>query len=325
MTNEELVALIQGGDRDKLEQLWGQVERFVAAQANKRLVLSGGLGGVEFGDLYNAGYIAVVAAADTYDPAAGRAFIGWLALALKTAFSQAAGIRSRRQARDPIHQAHSLDAPVGEDTDGNTLADLQADPAAAHALQDAEERIWRGQLREALETALAQLPAVQGETLRSRFFQAQTLEQIADHQGVSKEAVRQWQLQALYTLRQRRELQQFVEDRTPYYLHVGVRQFHSTGESAVERIVIRRDRLAGPRASRPRLDRASLEQQAAGVGRDYIDAIQDPAVRVFFRLRFLRGLSWQQVAHVAGAGKSWTQVRDAVLRYLAAHPVHPDP
>ena len=146
MTNEELVALIQGGDRDKLEQLWGQVERFVAAQANKRLVLSGGLGGVEFGDLYNAGYIAVVAAADTYDPAAGRAFIGWLALALKTAFSQAAGIRSRRQARDPIHQAHSLDAPVGEDTDGNTLADLQADPAAVEAARREAETAMQAKL-----------------------------------------------------------------------------------------------------------------------------------------------------------------------------------
>lgn len=74
MTNEELVALIQGGDREKLPQLWEQVERFVAQQANRRLVLSGGLGGVEFGDLYNAGYLALVAAVDTFDPEAGRSF-----------------------------------------------------------------------------------------------------------------------------------------------------------------------------------------------------------------------------------------------------------
>lgn len=74
MTNEELVALIQGGDQEKLPQLWEQVERFVAQQANRRLVLSGGLGGVEFGDLYNAGYLALVAAVDTFDPEAGRSF-----------------------------------------------------------------------------------------------------------------------------------------------------------------------------------------------------------------------------------------------------------
>ena len=32
MTNEELVALIQAGERDRLPELWEQVERFVALQ-----------------------------------------------------------------------------------------------------------------------------------------------------------------------------------------------------------------------------------------------------------------------------------------------------
>ena len=128
MTNEELVALIQGGARDKLPELWAQVERFVAVQAHKRLVLSAALGGVEFGDLYNAGYLALVAAVDSFDPGAGCSFISWLTLALKTAFAEAGGYRSRKQARDPLHRAGSLDVPVGEDEDSATLGDFQADP-----------------------------------------------------------------------------------------------------------------------------------------------------------------------------------------------------
>ena len=192
MTNEELVALIQGGERDKLPELWGQVERFVAAQARSRLVLSGGLGGVEFDDLYNAGYLALVAAADTYDPLAGRAFIGWLALALKTAFAEAGGYRSRKQACDPLHRAGSTDAPAGEDSD-TAIGELIADPAASLALQDAEDRIWLEQLHDALEKALAELPTQQGGTLRGRFYQAHTLEEIAAAEGVTKETVRQWQ------------------------------------------------------------------------------------------------------------------------------------
>lgn len=44
MTNEELVELIQGGERELLPELWAQVERFVAQQARHRLVLSGGSG-----------------------------------------------------------------------------------------------------------------------------------------------------------------------------------------------------------------------------------------------------------------------------------------
>ncbi len=46
MNNEELAALIQNGERDRLPELWAQVERFVAQQANRRLILAGGLGGV---------------------------------------------------------------------------------------------------------------------------------------------------------------------------------------------------------------------------------------------------------------------------------------
>ena len=319
MSNEELVALIQGGERDRLPELWRQVERFVAVQAHKRLVLSGSLGGVEFGDLYNAGYIALVAAAGTYDPLAGKSFIGWLATALKTAFAEAGGYRSRSQSLDPLHHAKSIDAPAGEDSD-TAIGELIADPAAALALQNAEDGIWRKQLHDALEKALAELPARQGGTLRSRFYQARTLDEIAAAEGVHKETVRQWQEKGLRALRRRQELQQFVEERTPYYLRVGVGEFQRTGESAVERIVIRRERLAEPKAERPKPDRAHLEEQAAAAGEDYINAIEDPFIRISLRLRFLCSLSWKEVAAVTGGGKTGTAVRDICLRYLDRHP-----
>lgn len=319
MTNEELVALIQGGERDRLSELWEQVGKFVALQAHRLLVLSAGLGGVEFGDLYNAGYLALAAAADTYAPAAGRSFIGWLALALKTAFAEAGGYRSRKQARDPLHRAGSIDAPASEDSD-TAIGELIADPAATQELQDAEDGIWLEQLHNALEKALEELPARQGTTLRLRFYQTRSLEEIAAAEGVSKEAVRLWQAKGLRALRQEAELQQFVEERIPYYLRVGVSEFQRTGESAVERIVIRREQLRGPRPECPRLDRDRLEAQAASISEDYINAIEDPFSRIFFRLRFLQGLSWKEVAAVAGGGRSWTAVRDTCLRYLTRHP-----
>lgn len=136
MTNEELVALIQNDERDKLPELWEQVERFVAQQANRRMVLFSGIGGVELGNLYNAGYLALVAAANTYDPNAGRTFIGWLALSLKTAFAEAGGYRSRKQAHDPLHRAGSMDAPVGDEND-TSIGELIADPGATQDFQNA--------------------------------------------------------------------------------------------------------------------------------------------------------------------------------------------
>lgn len=82
MSNEKLVVLIQAGEREYLPQLWAQVERFVAKQASRRMTATGGFGGVEFWDLYDSGYIALVGAVESFDPEAGRSFVGWLALHL---------------------------------------------------------------------------------------------------------------------------------------------------------------------------------------------------------------------------------------------------
>lgn len=236
MTNEELVALIQAGDREKLAELWDQVERFVALQAHRRIVLTNGLGGVTAEDLSQSGYIALVVAADSYDPEAGCSFIGWLALALKNAFAEAGGYRTSK--RDPLQGAASLDTPL-EDSEG-TWADLQEDPAAAQALQDVEDGIWRKQLREALAAALTELPDNQAETLRRRYYAGQTLEQTTAATGVYPETARQRERKALRALRRRQELQQFVEERTPYYMNISAR----TGERTTEMIVLKRERLA---------------------------------------------------------------------------------
>ena len=213
MSNEELVALIQAGDREKLPELWTQVEKFVAQQARRRYLLSGGLGGVEVEDMYQSGYIALVSAVNTYDTTTSRSFISWLTLALKTAFAEAGGYRSRKQARDPLHHAGSIDAPVSEDGDA-LMVDLIADPVAAENFQNAEHRLYLEQLHAALEDALGQLPVPQADTLRQRFYLERTLKEIAAAKGVTYETVRQWQDKGLRELRHpciRRKLQQLVE------------------------------------------------------------------------------------------------------------------
>lgn len=245
MTNEELVALIRGGERDKLPELWAQVERFVAKQANKLLIIMGDSAaahGLEFGDLYNAGYLALVAAVDSFNLDTGRSFICWLAFHLKTAFAETGGYRNKRQARDPLHHAGSLDAPVSEDGD-STLGEFQADPVAAQALEDVERRMYLDQLHDALERALATLPEQQSATLRRRYYLGRTLDDIAADEGVYKETVRQWQEKGLRTLRRyrvRHKLNQFVEERTPYFGNWGAH----TGERTTEMIVLRREELA---------------------------------------------------------------------------------
>ncbi len=67
MTNEELVALIQSGERARMGELWEQAERFVSRQAGKRARALNGFGGVTEEDLYQSGYLALVAAVDSFD------------------------------------------------------------------------------------------------------------------------------------------------------------------------------------------------------------------------------------------------------------------
>lgn len=173
VSNEELVAAIQAGERDKLPELWTQVERLVALLANRRLTQCGQLGGVEFDDLYNAGYLALIQAVDTYAPDRGAKFTTYFANALKTAFAEASGYRTHKQANDPLHRADSLDCPLDQEgADGDTLAALVADPR--NGMEEAEERIWREQLHAAMEEALEKLPPEWATTLRLRYYQDKT-------------------------------------------------------------------------------------------------------------------------------------------------------
>ena len=195
MTNEELVALIQAGERDRMEELWRNVERFVWQQAARRILL--GADGVTVEDLYQSGYLALVDAVKSYDAGRGMSFIGWLALALRTAFAEAAGRRSRRQSLDPLHQAVSADAPAYQDEAGPTVAELVPDESASLAFLAVEWEDCRG----VIEAALDSLPGGQGELLRSYYLRQEGIDAAAAAAGyVSRHAAYEAAGRALYRL-----------------------------------------------------------------------------------------------------------------------------
>lgn len=180
MTNEELVALIQAGERDRLPELWDQVERFVALQANRLLHVMGpdraALAGVEFGDLYNSGYFALVDAAERHDPEAGAKFITFFALRLKSYFSETTGFRTTRQRKDPLNSAKSLDARLKEDEENSgAFGDFIPDPRATQALQDVEDGIQRDYTRQTVRQALEQLPTEERLAIKARYYEGLTV------------------------------------------------------------------------------------------------------------------------------------------------------
>lgn len=243
MSNEELALLIRAGDREKMIELWSRVERFVCCQAEKRARALNGRGGVTAEDLCQSGFLAMIAAVNTFDPAAGKSFIGWLAVYLKTEFAQAAGYRSKK--RDALDFAESIEAPV-PGTDDLDLGDTLEDLEAAADFQAVEDRLNNEQLHNALEAPLNDLPLEQGAALRGRYYRGQTLGQLAQAMGTSQERVRGLIKNGLAKIRRgkySRSLEAFIELRTPYYAHVGVETFCTTWTSATELAVFERERL----------------------------------------------------------------------------------
>lgn len=235
MTNEELCALIQAGERDRLAELWEQVEKFVAMMAGRRARQLDGFGGVTKEDLYQSGFLAMVAAADSYDPSAGMAFIGWLSTALKTAFAEAIGRRTSK--RNMLDYSLDLDAPV-PGTDDLMISDSIPDPGGEAAFEDADHQMYLEQLHAALVNAMSALPAEQSTAIRGTFFDGLTLAVQAEQSGVSPERIRQRQAKGLRSLRHprvMRELRPFVYPDADIYA-AGLQRGHSTERTALRMV-----------------------------------------------------------------------------------------
>ena len=163
VSNEELVALIQAGDREALLKLWTQVRRMVYQQAARWA----GLNGTTMEDLEQAGFIAMLRAVDSYDPTKAK-FSTYLFQRLRAELSAATGYNSKRSWFDPLQNAVSLDAPL-EDSEDATLADFIPDPAAAAEMGKAEVRIG-------VAAILAELPEDQQRAVRGKYWHDLTVD-----------------------------------------------------------------------------------------------------------------------------------------------------
>ena len=189
MGNEELVQRIQAGERERIPALWAQVERLVHGMAYRRLRGTNGAGGVTVEDLEQAGFLGLLRALDTFNPAAGCKFTTWLVYHVRAAFGAAQGRKA-----DPVDRAASLDAPLDDDADPLVLGDTIPDPGAAQAV----ERVgaWDN-----LHRAVAGLPDGQRAVIRRRYWMNQTTAEIVAATGIPAKDVRKLEGAAMRALR----------------------------------------------------------------------------------------------------------------------------
>lgn len=246
MTNEELVALIQRGDSEKMALLWEQVERFVAFRANRIITLSGDRIKVEFDDLYNSGYLALVKAVETFDAEKGFSFLTCFDYHLRNVFAETVGYRWKNKFRAESSVV-SLETPTGED-DSTTIGDTVAD--SCNVEETVIESVTQQELHDLLERALGELLPLEEQVLRQLYYEENTLEAVGETHSLSKERIRQIKGNAIRKIRcgpVRKNLEQYIDRRTNWYVSYSVQ----SQRSPVEEIVMRREELRETFRPRP--------------------------------------------------------------------------
>lgn len=157
---------VQRGQLDMLT-LWAAVRNYAVKKARRWAAALYHRCGVEFDDLMQEAYLAMLRAVELWRPDGGTGFIGIYELTLRTAFADACGIRTVRGRNDLLQNALSLDAPVGEGGEEiGALVDLVQDDQAADRLLEVE----REELAGALQAALQRLPDELREALIDTFW-----------------------------------------------------------------------------------------------------------------------------------------------------------
>ncbi|MBM6851077.1 sigma-70 family RNA polymerase sigma factor [Oscillibacter valericigenes] len=212
MEASKIAAAVQSGRADILE-LWEAVRRFAHDRAYRWYRAMEGRGGMVLEDYIQVAFLALLEALESWDPAAG-AFLTWYGLKLKGAFTEAAGMRTQRDKRDPIHHALSLDMPLnGEIGEDLTLADVIEDPRSEEEIEAVAELDYQQRRKQALATALDGLTEDQRRAVVLRqHCHGLTVDQTADRMGITRATARAAEQKGLRLLRhpKNRELRQYA-------------------------------------------------------------------------------------------------------------------
>lgn len=258
MSIEQLVAAVQAGDQSLMEELWNAVVNLVRWKAKRvmaSLELLSDSRRVEFEDLVQSGYFALVAALETYKPECGS-FSAWLMYYLQSAFADTSGYRTKQGRTE--NSADSLDRPLPNEENSQPIGVFIPDHTAAAALESIEEREYQEQLHEALETALAAIPAKYSQVLQLRYLENQSLSEAGTAIGISAERVRQIENKGLKILRQPETAANLIEFYDfSYYTGTGLGSFQKSGLTIQEKYLILEEQK---KEKRKRLEREERER-----------------------------------------------------------------
>lgn len=241
--NETLAFEAQNGDMESLYALYTNVKKLISMKANKFCLEHAdrcARAGVTQADLEQEGYFAFVQAVNAYEPESEYRFAAYLSFPLLKAFRTACGLRTSRTENEPLNNATSLDAPIGDEEDGATFADTIADKTS-NATDQTDADYDRAIMRQDIEAALNMLKPRDAEVIRRKYLQGQTMDEIAEQTGTTRGVVKNaWQHGRAALRRNERLRRLYFNDIICRHAYNGsVNSFDHTWTSSTERAAIK--------------------------------------------------------------------------------------
>ena len=183
-------------------------------------------------DLVQAGFLALVQAAQSYDPTKGKSWSSWAAWHIFGEYRRLLGLDRGRFTRADTGAAE-LDGPVRGCQDGGaTLKDRLVDdslPEADAALIDAD-------LRRCVRAAIARLPEGQRQAMELCGLKGLSLRAAAEQTGIPQARLRRLYDRAGTRLCADSQLRTMVDldERTRFHAHKGVAAFNRDWTSVTE-------------------------------------------------------------------------------------------
>lgn len=216
MTNEELVQLIKQGDKKHYAILWEQTSRLIYKLIYKHGAKRKLPNDIEFDDILQCGYFAMVNAVKAYNSEKDLKFNTYLEFQVMNAIQLTINRGQHKGMNTPRLQEYSYNRTVsnseGEEVE---IIDLMPDKQSPKIyegaeLTDLQKQVWQ---------AVAELPEKLKEIITQYYFNGENLTTLAEKLGVSVETVRQRKRQGLRLLRQNRSLKELYNEYDRHYHH----------------------------------------------------------------------------------------------------------
>lgn len=210
-TNEQLFDLINDGNEDFKPVLWERVKKLaymISTQLynrNKKMCRSRG---IEECDIKQLSYIAFTSLFSTYNTDKHYSYTTALGYAIKNQLRAALGKKTDVLSREN----RSLDDTIGEEEDGQLIADTVADETSSAPFVEIEDNSEHEAISKTLHEEIGKLPERQQEVINGYYFDSKTFTAIAQELNLSKERISQLHKKALKTLKNPRILRRLQDD-----------------------------------------------------------------------------------------------------------------